>query len=85
MPDNTIEDRIKMVLTREAMVHKKPEEISNVASLIGNMGLDSIQIVELITGLEDEFDISMEDEELSLELFENVNSLAKFIRRKLNG
>ena len=83
MSEESIEDRIKRVLTREAMVNVKPETIENETLLIDDLGLDSIQMVELIGGLEEEFDIILEDEELGLELFQHVNSLAHYIKRKL--
>ena len=82
MADQSIEDRIKLVLSREAMVDRKPAEIPEMARLIDDLGLDSVRIVELIVGLEDEFGIVIADEDLSLELFENVTSLATFIRAK---
>jgi len=83
--DMSIEDRVKTVLSREAMVGRKPADIGTDAKLIGELGLDSIQIVELLGGLEDEFGISLEDEELSMELFESVRSLAAFIRRRVQA
>ncbi|MFC1460886.1 acyl carrier protein [Verrucomicrobiota bacterium] len=85
MADETIQDRIKLVLTRDAMVQMKPDEIESTASLINDIGLDSIQVLEFVVGLEEEFGISLEDEELSVELFENVNSIAQFIERKIAG
>ncbi len=63
-----------MLLTREAMVDMAVSEIDNTASLVDTLGLDSIQIVELISGLEEEFDVALEDEELSWDLFENGRS-----------
>ena len=82
MADQSIEDRIKLVLSREAMVDRRPADIPETARLIDDLGLDSVRIVELIVGLEDEFGIVIADEDLSLELFENVTSLATFIRAK---
>lgn len=80
-----IEDRIKKILAREVMVRLKPEEIDSTASLIDDIGLDSIQVLELIVALEDEFGITLEDEDLSLELFKNVNSVAAYVGQKLAG
>ncbi|MBA4386558.1 MAG: hypothetical protein C0404_01175 [Verrucomicrobia bacterium] len=82
MSEKSIEQRIKKVLTREAMVERKSQDIDNKAKLIDELGLDSVQIVELIAGIEDEFGITVEDDELNLELFESVESLAHFIRTK---
>ena len=83
MTQATIEERIKNVLSREAMVGRAPDQINSKASLVAELGLDSIRMVELINGLESEFGIQMEDDELSLELFANVRSLAEYVERKL--
>jgi acyl carrier protein len=82
MVEKSMEHRVKVVLTREAMVERKPQDIDDKAKLIDELGLDSVQIVELIAGLEDEFGITVEDEELNLELFESVDSIAAFLRKK---
>ena len=84
MADHDIEDRIKLVLSREAMVERKPADIPGNANLIDDLGLDSVRIVELIVGIEDEFGIVIADEDLSLELFESVTSLATFIRSRIS-
>ena len=83
MADQSIEDRIKLVLSREAMVDRKPADIPENAKLIEDLGLDSVRIIELIVGIEDEFGIVIADEDLSLELFENVTSLARFVRARV--
>ena len=82
MTNQGIEDRIKLVLSREAMVARSPADIPEDAKLIDDLGLDSVRMVELIVGLEDEFGIVIADEDLSLELFESVTSLARFIRAR---
>lgn len=48
--------------------------------LFGNLPeLDSMAVATLLTALEDHFDILIEDDEVSAELFETVGSLADFI------
>ena len=83
MANQSIEDRIKLVLSREAMVDRKPGDIPENAKLIDSLGLDSVRIVELIVGIEDEFGIVIADEDLSLELFESVTSLARYVRARI--
>ncbi len=82
MSEQSIENRMKMILVREALVQMKPEEIDNNASLMGDLGLDSKQIVELIICIENEFNIKIKDEHLSLELFKSVISLSEYVRNK---
>ena len=47
------------------------------------IGLDSVSILEIITGIEEEFELTVEDEEISDELFESISSLIDYVRRKL--
>lgn len=80
---NTTEDRVKKVIAER--LTKDIKRISLDTSLLGKgLGLDSIGILELVVGLEQEFDISFDDTELNIELFENIGSLVKHIDKKLH-
>lgn len=50
----------------------------------GGLNLDSVNLLELIVGLEETFGITVEDNELSLELISTVGSLANHVRAKLS-
>lgn len=56
-----IEKRIKKIITNKLDI--KEENIINNASFIQDLGADSLDIVELIMALEEEFDIEISDEE----------------------
>jgi acyl carrier protein len=45
--------------------------------------LDSMAVVTVITLLEERFDISVADDEISADTFETVGSLARFVQAKL--
>lgn len=47
--------------------------------------LDSASVVMLIGALEEQFGISIADDEISGKLFETVGSLTDFVDRKLDG
>ena len=46
--------------------------------------LDSMAVVGLLTAIEEHFDISINDDEISAEIFETIGTLTKFIERKLS-
>jgi len=57
-------------------------ELQNDSSFLDQGIIDSTGVLELVEWLEDEFNISVDDEELIPENLDSVNSLAAFIARK---
>jgi acyl carrier protein len=84
MSDKSTQDRIKDLIVEKVLVGVNPDEISNDSELVAELGLDSIQIIGLIGGLEEEFDIILEDDDLDFELFSTINNLAKLVDGKLS-
>jgi len=82
MSDTTIQDRIKKLIVEKVLVGVDPSEIGNDSQLVAELGLDSIQIIGLIGGLEEEFDMVLEDDDLDFELFSTVNNLTKLVETK---
>lgn len=57
----TVEDRVKQIIAGELSV--KEEDVKNEASFIEDLGADSLNIVELVMALEEEFGTEIPDEE----------------------
>ena len=49
---------------------------------LGGLGLDSIDALELVLGIEKEFGIKVQDEEVGVKAFASVNALCEFIESK---
>ncbi|MET0844476.1 MAG: phosphopantetheine-binding protein, partial [Mycetocola sp.] len=45
--------------------------------------LDSFGVVQLVTSIEDRFDITVDDDEFGAEIFETVGTLTEFVDAKL--
>ena len=56
-----IEDRVKKIVIEQLGV--KEEEVKNNASFVDDLGADSLDTVELVMALEEEFDCEIKDEE----------------------
>ncbi len=56
----SIEDRVRKVVSEQLDVSG---EIDNNASFIDDLGADSLDIVEMIMTIEDDFDIEIPDED----------------------
>ncbi|WP_242422509.1 acyl carrier protein, partial [Frankia torreyi] len=58
---STVEERVKNVVVEQLNV--KPEEVTNNASFVEDLGADSLDLVELGVALEEEFSIGISDED----------------------
>jgi len=58
---SSIEERVKKIVAEQLGV--KEEEVTNEASFIDDLGADSLDTVELVMALEEEFDTEIPDEE----------------------
>jgi acyl carrier protein len=55
------EDRVKQIIVDQLGV--APEQVTPEASFIDDLGADSLDTVELVMALEEEFDIEIPDED----------------------
>ncbi|EFE22531.1 acyl carrier protein [Edwardsiella tarda ATCC 23685] len=58
---STIEERVKKIIVEQLGV--KEDEVVNSASFVDDLGADSLDTVELVMALEEEFDTEIPDEE----------------------
>ena len=54
-------DRVKKIVAEQLGV--KAEEVTNTASFVDDLGADSLDTVELVMALEEEFETEIPDEE----------------------
>jgi len=57
----SIEERVKKIVAEQLGV--KEEQLNNEASFVDDLGADSLDTVELVMALEEEFDTEIPDEE----------------------
>ena len=69
-------DRVKEIIADKLSVDA--DEITMESSFIDDLGADSLDIVELIMALEDEFDMEIPDEEA--EKISKVSDVVEYIR-----
>ena len=58
---STIEERVKKITVEQLGVSE--DEVTNEASFVDDLGADSLDTVELVMALEEEFDTEIPDEE----------------------
>ena len=61
-----------------------PEELKDDTPLIElGVGVDSVATLELLVALESEFKISIDEDDISQNLLENIDSIAEYIGKRL--
>jgi len=58
---STVEERVKKIVIEQLGV--KEEEVSNESSFVDDLGADSLDTVELVMALEEEFETEIPDED----------------------
>lgn len=76
-------DEVRAVVAGTLGIEDRAPTLVASTPLIGSLPeLDSMAVVELIAALEQRFDIVIDDEEITGELFETLGSLATFVDTK---
>ncbi|MEZ6017497.1 MAG: acyl carrier protein [Planctomycetota bacterium] len=80
MSNATVEDRVKKIVCDQ--MGTTADKINLETSFINDLGADSLDTVELVMEFEDEFEISIPDEDA--EKIQTVGAAVTYIQDKLN-
>ena len=78
---STIEDRVKKIVVEQLGVAE--DQVTPDASFVDDLGADSLDTVELVMALEEEFDTEIPDEEA--EKITTVKQAIEFIQANATG
>jgi len=73
----SVAERVKEIIVEQLGVD--PEEVTMEASFVNDLGADSLDTVELVMALEEEFNIEIPDEEA--EKLDTVGKAIEYINR----
>lgn len=84
MSQTPLHTRVKqLIIDRLQLEGMTPAEIDDSAPLFGDgLGLDSIDALELVIGIEKVFGVRIQDEEVGAKAFASVDALVDFMRSK---
>ena len=74
--------RLRRVLVESLRLDRDPASIPD-DNLRLELGLDSINSLEFLIWVENEFDIQIEDEDLSVALVDSLDTLAAYVERRV--
>jgi len=76
----SVEEKVKNIIVEQLGVDM--ESVTPEASFIDDLGADSLDIVELVMTMEEEFDLEIPDEDA--EKIKTVNDVVNYIKTKVN-
>ena len=75
---------VRKILTEVLNLGQYGEELNADSILLGGLAeLDSMAVVSVIAKLEEHFGFTIEDDEISSQVFETLGSLSDFVNSKL--
>jgi acyl carrier protein len=84
--DAELKAQIKQLIVSRLKLDVDPTSIGDSQPLFGEgLGLDSIDALELVLGIEQAFGVKVEDEEMGQAALSSVDALADFVTSKRGG
>lgn len=86
MDKDRLEHRIKERVVEALELDIEPSDISADEVLFGGeLGLDSMSMLEILVALEEDFEIEIEEEDFRVEEFSSIRQLAEYIGRAIQA
>ena len=84
MSQSPLHTKVKqLIIDKLQLEGMTPDQIEDGAPLFGDgLGLDSIDALELVIGIEKTFGVRIQDEDVGAKAFASVNSLVQFLGSK---
>jgi acyl carrier protein len=82
---NTV-DRLKRIIRDALHLGERADALGSASPLLGAIAeFDSMAVVTVLTMIEDEFDFSISDDEVSADIFATLGTLAAFVDGKVES
>ncbi len=85
--NETLKAQVKEMLVRQLKLQVEPLEITDDEPLFGEegLGLDSIDVLEVVASVEKEFGVRIESQEEGEKVLQNIETLANFVGERGGG
>jgi acyl carrier protein len=83
---DALHTQIKEAIVRSLRLPMKPEEIADDTPLFGGgLGLDSIDVLELVLEIERSFGVAIADQDTGQKVLRSVDTIAAYIEASRSG
>lgn len=83
---NTVFEQLKNILDDSLSLQGRTKDWTIQMPLLGNLPeLDSIAVMNVVVGIENYFQLNIEDEDINAEVFATLESLTSMVYQKLNS
>ena len=83
-PTSTTFDDVKDVVTSTLGIEDRADSLHDSTALLDSLPeLDSLAVVQLVYALEERFGFTINDDEVTADVFETMGSLTRFIESRL--
>jgi acyl carrier protein len=79
-----IKGKVRQYISENILMTAAAADLTDDASLLQRSVLDSTGVLELVTFLEDTFNIKVADEEMLPDNLDSLNKIAAYVQRKLS-
>ncbi|MDE0951341.1 MAG: phosphopantetheine-binding protein [Halioglobus sp.] len=80
----SLDQSIKRILRDTLVLGDEVESLEATSPLLGAIPeLDSVGVISVLTALEEEYDIVVEDDEISAAVFNTLGTLTEFLEEKV--
>ena len=81
---NVVSENLKKVISEIVKLSINSDKINETTNLLSDLGFDSIQIVQLIVEVEEQFGIEISDDDLDIANLSIYGKLLAMIEEKVN-
>ena len=79
-------EQVRQIVGEVLQLGPRADDMNAQTALLGNLPeFDSMAVVSVITALEENFEIVVEDEDIQAETFETLGQLTSFVESKLGA
>lgn len=82
-PTNGTIEALKKLVVEVTQANIDPSNIRDSANLFNDCGLDSTSVIELVVSIEERFGVSIDEDELTVTVFQDLSKLCSLIEAKI--